>query len=622
MSDDRSTSYPRSAEDLNKNAPAGNISRRWCAVARRSQALVSFAKPWYWEIGSAILSCISFSLMFGILSSFNGKSYTSWEYGVTPNTVVSLLVAIGKSTMMVLLAGCLSQLKWNHYCERRPLHHLQVFDEASRGPYGALSLILRTAPSLATVGATLTVLSFAIDPFAQQILAYRSRSVLNPQDGTAYAQKAKMLDGDVIIESVPYVPHRLNYTFQSSRFLPRSAKTAILTGLAEVNTPLEPVCPSGNCEYPGFVTIGFCSRCVDVTNDTERDCGRLVKTSLPTDPPIRNCTYNTPGVAGITPEVLSWISHFPTGLVSVSRFEWTSLPIAGYPHTERLAGVSQPLAGFGSVNYSGITPHIYTLENLENAEEPEPVMTECALYICEKEYERQQTSRTHPFLESSRSKQLFFDRNFDPDESVNWVYTSNETEASSSSSAYSVRQQLIEEIQQYLALMFTNYYSGDKDRSGDESLLYYSKNLTLTMEHLATSLTDWVRASETSTVQVPGQAFINETHIVVRWGWTIFPLFSVVLSTAFLVATILMPDTRQGILWKSSTLGLLLHDVKSPPEQEDLRLLRDVDKIHSLAKKIFVSIEENAGSQQLVFTAQAEDKGNELQREEISIKKG
>jgi hypothetical protein len=55
----------------------------------------------------------------------------------------------------------------------------EIFDKASRGPWGAIVLLLRTrGRSLAALGALLIVLLLAIDTFFQQVVAMPSRWML------------------------------------------------------------------------------------------------------------------------------------------------------------------------------------------------------------------------------------------------------------------------------------------------------------------------------------------------------------------------------------------------------------------------------------------------------------
>ena len=58
------------------------------------------------------------------------------------------------------------------------LNKLQMYDEASRGPYGALKLILRSkdAALLASCASLLTVAALLIDPFSQLVLTFPSRA--------------------------------------------------------------------------------------------------------------------------------------------------------------------------------------------------------------------------------------------------------------------------------------------------------------------------------------------------------------------------------------------------------------------------------------------------------------
>jgi hypothetical protein len=62
----------------------------------------------------------------------------------------------------------------------RTLAQLQVFDEASRGPWGSFVLFWRTrgaaAPALALPGALITVFMLAFEPFAQQVVSFLTRN--------------------------------------------------------------------------------------------------------------------------------------------------------------------------------------------------------------------------------------------------------------------------------------------------------------------------------------------------------------------------------------------------------------------------------------------------------------
>jgi hypothetical protein len=125
------------------------------------------------------------------------KSLSSWHSIVSTNAVISTLATISKSSLMLAVAACISQLKW-HYFESasHSLRNIQVFDDTSRGPLGALELVTRLSPReifsrrSGGVGWTfwasiLTILAMALDPFAQQVLSFPLRTVPSVTDPLA-----------------------------------------------------------------------------------------------------------------------------------------------------------------------------------------------------------------------------------------------------------------------------------------------------------------------------------------------------------------------------------------------------------------------------------------------------
>lgn len=70
------------------------------------------------------------------------------------------------------------------------LHHLDILDEASRGPIGAFKTLVQISWGLATVGAVIVLLAVAIDVFAQQVVKLESDFVqVNDTSATfRYAQ--------------------------------------------------------------------------------------------------------------------------------------------------------------------------------------------------------------------------------------------------------------------------------------------------------------------------------------------------------------------------------------------------------------------------------------------------
>ena len=78
--------------------------------------------------------------------------------------MIFLFATIFKAALLLPVAEGLGQLKWNWFRKPRPLADITIFDSASRGPRGALQLILK-GRLLSTLGAFLVITTLVIDPF-------------------------------------------------------------------------------------------------------------------------------------------------------------------------------------------------------------------------------------------------------------------------------------------------------------------------------------------------------------------------------------------------------------------------------------------------------------------------
>lgn len=124
---------------------------------------------------------------------------------------------------------------------------MQLFDSASRGPWGSAMLLwTHRGYSLASLGALITILAVTFDPFMQQLLSYFSRQV----PSSLHASSVNL--GHPASISVD--------------LLHGEGLEALNTGIwTKVGPGLDPVCPSGNCTWPVFPSLGFCTKCEDAT---------------------------------------------------------------------------------------------------------------------------------------------------------------------------------------------------------------------------------------------------------------------------------------------------------------------------------------------------------------------
>ena len=98
---------------------------------------------WLLEIISLLASVSATVAIIGVLAHFNGQSLPHWPEQITLNTLVALLSALATASIAAPLSSGLSQLKWIRFKgAHRPLTDMVLFDDASRGFYGAIKLLI------------------------------------------------------------------------------------------------------------------------------------------------------------------------------------------------------------------------------------------------------------------------------------------------------------------------------------------------------------------------------------------------------------------------------------------------------------------------------------------------
>lgn len=279
----RERSYPSESPAPGSNAseaesimdppcPTSTASRRsWLShIGRR------FQDGWLWEISGIVLSISCMVAIFIILPLLNNAPLDNWRFAVAPNTLISTFITVSKTSMLLAVAAGMSQLKWHHFQggPPRPLQELDVFDEASRGPWGAMAFLWRMrrrgATVAAMVGAFVMLSSLTMDPLAQQIIAFRTRYV--PRDGSmAWMTISKSYDhsqsgtGKQSITNTERCASRLIVVTATSSF---DFQSSIVAGLIDLPLSFTYSCATGNCTWPVFTTLGVCSSCRNVTAET------------------------------------------------------------------------------------------------------------------------------------------------------------------------------------------------------------------------------------------------------------------------------------------------------------------------------------------------------------------
>lgn len=95
-----------------------------------------------WEIAALTICITSYLAIVVVASTRHGKPPPIFPLGVTLNAVVAIFSTLMKTTMLYCASDAISQSKWLWLRRRaRSLADVEVYDQASRGPWGALTIL-------------------------------------------------------------------------------------------------------------------------------------------------------------------------------------------------------------------------------------------------------------------------------------------------------------------------------------------------------------------------------------------------------------------------------------------------------------------------------------------------
>jgi hypothetical protein len=527
---------------------------------------------WIWETSGSALGIISLALLVAFLAKIDGTAYDRWQYSISPNTVVSVITTIGKAAILVPVSACLSQLKWNRYRKVNRLSDLQALDEASRGAWGSTVLSWSMTPSLATVGALLTVLAVAIDPFSQQIIAIHSRNALAP-NGTAYVQMAR------------------GYNLNSDEQKSPTMQIAVLSGLFQTNAALDPHCDSDyHCEYPEFVTLGICSKCEDVTEETIQTCKTSPETAAINylgsgwDNMRTNCTYQSP--SGFDVDLADVTLSMNNGR-TLTYLQAKSSIVPNTTITSAV-GIESPLIAILSLIDNNKTYYSH-----QNHTKPpnKPDITECAVYWCEQAFPTASTRRAY---QPSKTQPLI---PVDPVVTQGTVIGHDQPYLAAPSGLHTLSGNASYPINHTTYTTLTSDISTILTSDSDSAKIFATENLvtrniTDILSSLATSMTDVIRSDADTSISVAGKAYYSQNFIHVRWPWIILPVFIGVTSTVFLIITAV--SSRKAVLWKTSLLPLLVGRLEVQPSHA-LSTMGSIDEMGRKSKSVRVYLEHDPG---------------------------
>ncbi|KAK3397599.1 hypothetical protein B0T20DRAFT_224314 [Sordaria brevicollis] len=232
----------------------GVYSGQEISTSQQVMAERRYLCDWVSEIVAVIASAGVAATIPIVLCIYNHRPIPQLNGTISINTIIAVLSTVAKSSLLYALSAALGQAKWDWYClaqKSNRLNDMEIFDQASRGPFGAARFLLRrrTAMSPAAVGALVVVLCLVVDPFTQQVVGWSERQVLVPSE-EVWTPKA----------AIPYFCS--SYYGAGGRLDECQSKSvdAINAGIWTEPELYQPHthCPTGECEWEPFETIELC----------------------------------------------------------------------------------------------------------------------------------------------------------------------------------------------------------------------------------------------------------------------------------------------------------------------------------------------------------------------------
>jgi len=99
---------------------------------------------WLLELVSWVVSAMCMTTIISVLWYFDGRELPQLPLGITLNSFISIFSNIARASLLIPTAQALGQLKWNWFRkESKTMLDFEIMDSASRGPWGAILLLLR-----------------------------------------------------------------------------------------------------------------------------------------------------------------------------------------------------------------------------------------------------------------------------------------------------------------------------------------------------------------------------------------------------------------------------------------------------------------------------------------------
>lgn len=668
LNDSSSTSFPSPLASSLPGTPGSDCQKEPLAGSTttlgRSQtepdhkhARHAVQHTWALEYIAIFLSIFTTIALILLLIFADGKPVSRFNATfLSFNTIISILAALIHAALAYAIGSCLAQEKWNWYkTQPDTLAGFERFEQASRGPWGSLWLLLWiNIRHWAVLGALVTIVLLAFEPFLQAVVAFGGKldaaGSLVPHARLGWVSRMDVgvytdVGGAAVAVLLPDDATMMLSTFQSQ---PDMSMVAALyagfdSGRAVSGLTPSYSCSTGNCTWAPFTSLGVCSACNDVSKN-------LVQA-------MRNGTnlgtINNPSVMSMK----GMFESHSLPYVSLSNYLSTQqYGVEAYMAAKAISNPGQTLSFqdmrtlIAAVGIIKANPSYEKQGTLWN--ETTVTATECALYFCAKAFrsavshnvlheqtigtwaDRVMTSaqpqsgwggnRTEfAVYEASNNYSLIYPSGMSATSSIDVPRDDLQVRIPSTATALAQVPSLKDEslvfnISAATIGSMTNYINNEFfssswkpelvwPRAGQQGfsqapcaqVLYESTNLDATFARAATALSSWMRSYGNLTKIGEQEEWVQ--HIEVQWAYMIAPLMTFVGGCVFVLLAVV--ETRRLKLepWKDDIIALLTHSLND----EMIWKLREAEhegKSWKMANRTIVKFEDTGNGFELKAT--------------------
>ncbi|KAI1737365.1 hypothetical protein F4680DRAFT_429312 [Xylaria scruposa] len=564
-------------------------------------SLISPPKPianwkplrWWWEIIAITICIASIAGLVAFLRIIDNTPLRQWNLHIQPNSAVASLTTINKVALLVPAASCISQLKWNHFTSAsRKLGDLQLFDAASRGPWGSLVFILRVSSpikALITVGfSLLTILALGLDASAQQLLQFptqetevNDKSVLMGA-ATGYSSKSITLNTKVIPLQFAILNTLRGSTFDSYFTCPQNAV---------------------RCKWDSLTTLGVCSSWN--TASVASDGCAMTSTTAPgtrSNLTYAVCNYTLSNSHSGNPELAATL--YPQQMNLTFRLPSVDMDSGNkFFESHFIPGPYKSMTEFGEF-WALKGPKSTNFSTQASFKPPEAEAFYASFWWCSRNFQGITVEPSGVKYAATSSEGLSFLSNTTTNNIVDDTYT---YATNSTGLNYTLEESALEVLPEYFHTLLIADASDEFAAIGGSSLLaigalLYQQDLGNITTSIADTLTNIMRSraldENANITDVAGKAVYDETYIRIQWVWLLLPLGETTLVTLLFILSVVI--TSKQPLLKDSVLAYLATAVKDDARATpDLRIMQSTSRedLDRLAGGMVVKLESDEHGQ-------------------------